>query len=283
MNIFITGINGFLGNYLANHFSESGHNISGTTSRTTLSKNIIQYKLGDEIPEGVFKNIDVVIHCAYNFIKGEKYSNINGTIELILSAKKEGVKKQFYISSLSARPDAISEYGTSKYQIEERIKDIEDVIIIRPGTIIGKGGVFGKMLTIAQKLPVVPITNGVNNALYLISIEDIYLILKYLSKSNDIKRDYNLYYHSNLSTPELFKILKRKFNKLYIPFNIPLFVFDVLLFLIEKVKIKLPLSSDNLKGYISSQNMIHKSDISLFDDVLKSRSETLENIILKNI
>ena len=29
--------------------------------------------------------------------------------------------------------------------------------------------------------------------------------------------------------------------------------------------------------------MIHKSDISLFDDVLKSRSETLENIILKNI
>ena len=109
------------------------------------------------------------------------------------------------------------------------------------------------------------------------------MILKYLSKSNDIKRDYNLYYHSNLSTPELFKILKRKFNKLYIPFNIPLFVFDVLLFLIEKVKIKLPLSSDNLKGYISSQDMIHKSDISLFDDVLKSRSETLENIILKNI
>ena len=139
------------------------------------------------------------------------------------------------------------------------------------------------MLTIAQKLPVVPITNGVSNALYLIAIEDIYLILKYLSKSNDIKRDYNLYYHSNLSTPELFKILKRKFNKLYIPFNIPLFVFDVLLFLIEKVKIKLPLSSDNLKGYISSQDMIHKSDISLFDDVLKSRSETLENIILKNI
>lgn len=283
MNIFITGINGFLGNYLASHFSESGHIVSGTTSRTTLSKNIIQCKLGDEIPEGVFKNMDVVIHCAYNFIKGEKHSNINGTIELILSAKKEGVKKQFYISSLSARPDAISEYGTSKYQIEERIKDIEGVIIIRPGTIIGKGGVFGKMLTIAQKLPVVPITNGVSNALYLIAIEDIYLILKYLSKSNDIKREYNLYYHSNLSTPELFKILKRKFNKLYIPFNIPLFVFDVLLFLIEKVKIKLPLSSDNLKGYISSQDMIHKSDISLFDDVLKSRSETLENIILKNI
>ncbi|MBY0424682.1 MAG: NAD(P)-dependent oxidoreductase [Cytophagales bacterium] len=282
MKVLITGINGFLGQNLAKYFMERGCVVSGTTSSdSSFSKaiNIFKYKIGFEFPPEALNNVDVIIHCAHSFREGDGKSNVENTVNLIRTAENLGIKQQIFVSSLSAREDAISEYGTTKFLIENSIKGIRGVIVVRPGTIIGNGGVFFKMIEMAKNFPVVPITIGIPNVMYLIGVDDLVRIIWDILQMPVKKDNFNLYYNTKISSFHLFKILKKLFKRNFVPVPIPLFFFKLLLFLVKNFNFKLPLSKDNLKGYITSQKMIHTSDIQLFG----IRDRLFEEIIFENL
>ena len=142
MNIFITGLNRFIARRLSLWLSDRGHSITGTSRSSNDRFPSIAWRLGDEIDRSVFANIDVIIHAAHDFTPGAKNTNVSGTIALEQAASASGVPRQIFISSLSTRPDAVSEYGQTKLA-EEKYFLSRGHTVVRPGTVLG--GLFGKL------------------------------------------------------------------------------------------------------------------------------------------
>ncbi len=268
MNIFITGINGFIATHLANVLSEQGHVIKGSTSKpeTQISNNcakpIYSLKLGDHsIDRSMFQDVEAVIHCAYDFEPGALEKNITGTITIAEAARNQGVRKQVFISSLSAHPDAVTEYGKAKYELERYFLQHKG-IVIRPGTVIGDGGVFGKILTLMKKSPILPLPSGGKSQMYLIGIADLCLsITKIFDRKGP--SEFNLYYPEKPTLrsvlTQIKSVLPCKVKMIPIPASFLLLPLELL----KRLHIRTPIDVDNLRGFIKSQDMTFRSNLEI--------------------
>ncbi len=159
MKVFITGIHGFIASHLSVFLRDQGYQVYGSTSRRSeppdrqsIPEKIYYHKLGEGFEGSMFAGMDVVIHCAHDFQKGALRRNIEGTLALAEAANHQQVSKQIFVSSLSARPDAQTEYGKAKYTIEQDFKK-NNGIIVRPGTVLGSGGIFGRNGRYDEEVP----------------------------------------------------------------------------------------------------------------------------------
>ncbi|MEN2280629.1 NAD-dependent epimerase/dehydratase family protein [Algoriphagus sp. SE2] len=174
MKIFITGITGLLGSYVAKEFASQGeiHGFKRSDSSTRLLQEVdfpIHWHEGsmsdiDSIDQAL-KGMDLVIHCAgkVSFLKKDEEElfeiNVRGTANLINSMLYSRVKKLIHVSSVSAlgRNPEITEvdedhkwvdsplntkYGTSKYwgELEAWRGEQEglDLIVVNPSILLGK-------------------------------------------------------------------------------------------------------------------------------------------------
>ncbi|MEP6616266.1 MAG: NAD(P)-dependent oxidoreductase [Ginsengibacter sp.] len=160
MKIFVTGITGFVGGAIANHFATLGHEVTGLGRKDSLPPhvssdcNYIQADISKPLePIGA----DIVIHAAglasdTASFKDLHLINSQGTFNVV-SASKE-VKHFVHISSSSVyhfkdfpmeEMDAgkcyekLSEYGKSKFLAEQHIQAarVNKKTILRPRAIYG--------------------------------------------------------------------------------------------------------------------------------------------------
>jgi nucleoside-diphosphate-sugar epimerase len=284
MNVFITGIRGFIASQLSLYLKNQGWTISGTTSRPVDtdddrpgSEKIYPYRLGEALDESIFSEVDVVVHCAHDFQKGALKKNIGGTIALAEAARRKGVNRQIYLSSLSSRSDAQSEYGKSKFAIEGYFKETGR-IIVRPGTVLGEGGIFGKMVHLVKTSPVVPLLDGGHSQMYVIGLDDLCRSLYQITNSPDDSGEYNLYYPEKVTLKEMLLTIRHLSGSrtLLIPVPAAFLVFPFSL--LNRLGIKLPIDIENLRGFIKSQTMIYQSDL----PKLLPASFSLEDILKRN-
>lgn len=153
MKLFITGIHGFLGRAMAEHFRRRGHTVTGSARNS--SEGVAALRIGEPFDPAAFRGSDVVIHAAHDFTAGAKEKNIRGTRAWFEAAAGA---RQVFFSSYSAGPDA-SEYGATKYAIEKMFLDAGQAVV-RPGLVIGEGGLFAKQRAALQKTPIVPLIAG---------------------------------------------------------------------------------------------------------------------------
>jgi nucleoside-diphosphate-sugar epimerase len=281
MNIFITGIKGFIAGRLSRYLKEQGWSVSGSTSKAEKSEGGQQvggrnfpHKLGDPVEESIFSGMDVVIHCAHDFQKAALNKNVEGTIALAEAAKRQGVKRHIFISSLSSRFDAQSEYGRAKFAIEGYFKEREG-IIIRPGTVLGEGGIFGKMARLVKTFPVVPLLDGGHSQMFVIGLDDLCRCLGRIINTRDDRQEYNLYYPQKVTLKELLEAIKRLTGRRTLLLPLPASSLILPLSLLNQLGIKLPIDIENLRGFIKSQTMIYPSDL----PKLRTTSSSLEEIL----
>lgn len=281
MNVFITGIQGFIASHLSLFLTDQGYIVSGSTSRTGAStgsrstgEKIFHHKLGGPVNEAMFDGIDVVIHCAHDFKKGALKTNIEGTIALAEAANKQRVDKQIFISSLSSRPDAQSEYGKAKFEIERYFKR-DKGIIIRPGTVLGEGGIFWKMVQLVKSSPVVPMLDGGISQMFVIGIDDLCRSIGRLIKTTGEPVEYNLYYPERVTLKEILTAIRRMLRRRTIFIPVPASFLILPLSILGAFGLKLPIDIENLRGFIKSQTMVYPSDL---PKVLKA-SMSLEDIL----
>ncbi|MGC1403369.1 MAG: NAD-dependent epimerase/dehydratase family protein [Thermodesulfobacteriota bacterium] len=267
MNVFITGIRGFIAGRLNLSLQDQGYTISGSTSKTgepmgrqPAGERIFHHKLGEPVDEAMFIGMDTVIHCAHDFQKGALKKNVEGTIAIAEAADKQGVGKQIFISSLSSRPDAQSEYGKAKFEIELYFKRNKG-IIIRPGTVLGNGGIFGKMVRLVKGFPVVPLLDGGNSQMYVIGVDDLCRSIYQVTKANGNTFEYNLYYPEKVTLKEILMAIRRLSGRHSILVPVPAAFLIMPLSFLNSLGIKLPVDIDNLRGFIKSQTMIYQSDL----------------------
>jgi len=174
VKIFITGITGLLGSYVAKEFASLGeiHGFKRTNSSTRLLNGVnfpIHWHDGslsnvDSIDQAL-EGMDLVIHCAgkVSFLNKDEEElfevNVRGTANLINSMLYSGVKKLIHVSSVAAlgrNPELTvidedhkwvdspfnTKYGTSKYwgELEAWRGEQEglDLIVVNPSILLGK-------------------------------------------------------------------------------------------------------------------------------------------------
>lgn len=170
MNIFITGIAGFLGSNLADYYVKKGYNVSGCDNLIGGEINNVNPKVtfhqGDcenlDFMTRITKSIDVLCHAAAFAHEGLSNvsptlicnNNVTGSVSVFTAAIRNKVKRIVYCSSMARYghisipfreddvPNPVDPYGVSKLAAENILKilssthDVEYNIAI-PHNIIG--------------------------------------------------------------------------------------------------------------------------------------------------
>jgi nucleoside-diphosphate-sugar epimerase len=141
---------------------------------------------------GALSKLDILIHCAYDFSlrrwEDIYETNVNGTLKLFESARKDGVRRIIFISSMSAFTGCRSMYGRAKLEVERKGAAL-DVISIRPGLIYGDepAGIFGAMTEAIKRFPVVPLVGLGKQIQYLVHDEDLCELIFNVSTLMELK------------------------------------------------------------------------------------------------
>lgn len=160
MKVLITGISGFIGNYLCKKWIDEGIEVISTVrNRNDINLNC-QIVYGDlSLGLNYFEPVDVIVHTAAQTPKEgitlDDYisSNICGTKKIIEYAQKYNVRKIIYISSISIYGDICEDvidedtsiinpnyYGLTKYIAECLLNESNlDCVSLRLPGILGEG------------------------------------------------------------------------------------------------------------------------------------------------
>ena len=197
MRIAVTGANGYVGSRIAAYLKKHA-----TVVELTRKNGFV---LGEKID---LRDIDVLMHCAYDFKDHEK--NIKGSLDLFKAAKG---KKIIFISSMSAFDGCKSQYGKAKLAVEKRAKGIT---IIRPGLVYDKNAesIIGKLRKVV-KLPIVPLIGG-NQKLYLVHSQDLGAVVWELANAPTPKKPIYAAHEQPHTFKEILTVLAGK-KKFFIP------------------------------------------------------------------
>lgn len=240
--VVITGATGFIGSHLAHHFESLGWEVVrlGRASAISTHRYSLQQGASDEALAGA----RALIHCAY--AAGEERLNIEGTKLLLSQARKHGIGKFVFLSSYSAHEGALSVYGKQKLAIEKILDPTRD-LIIRPGLVIGNGGVFAAIRDSIRRIPIVPLFGGGRQPLQTIAVNDLCRMIGQLV----LTRRSGLFALAEtkpVAIAEFYRELARqmRIRAVFIPF--PLLPALCILKLCEKMELRLPVSSESLLG-----------------------------------
>jgi nucleoside-diphosphate-sugar epimerase len=258
MNVLLTGATGFVGGHILRYLTESNVKMSvlGRAIPSAFPKesffcaaidNTTNYSLA-------IKGVDVIVHSAarahimndLSLDPLEEFRKVNtkGTMNLAKQAAEAGVKRFIFISSIKVNGEMTSSktpftssdprlpedaYGMSKSEAEEALLRLAfsssmEVVIIRPPLVYGPGvkANFLSLLKMAA-LPIpLPFGNIKNNRRSLVSVFNLAdLINVCLTHKNAVNKVIMVSDGRDVSTSELFFLLKAAFRKKNLSYSIP--------------------------------------------------------------
>ena len=248
--IAITGANGFVGSALVNSFLEKGMQtikLVRTLSAVPVTEERV-FELEAPPAFNLLHGIDILIHCAFvsPTEKNAAITDYKGTAALIEHAKKSGIKKIIFFSTVSAHEDAVSAYGSSKYKMEQLLDPDRDAIV-KPALIIGNGGLFLRLLKQALTKRTVPLIENGKQPMQVIPLEDVISAVHSIIDRN-LTGSFVLANEENFSYKEMFKQIASVYG-VYLRFlPLPVFPVKMALAISDMIGVKLPVSKENLSG-----------------------------------
>jgi nucleoside-diphosphate-sugar epimerase len=266
MRVAITGANGFIGRALLARLDRGGAAVIALTrnprpdsadSRHTWIRYSLEEGIGGSLPD----DCDVLIHCAYGISatgKGDIELNVNAVKALQSAAAGRRI---VFISSMSAHPGALSAYGRGKWAIEGMLRKDAD-LVIKPGFVIGPGGIFERLRRSLQSLPFVPLFYGGNQPIQTIWVED-------LVEAIAVAVDWGVSGVLALGSAEAIPIREfyrailasDRLKKPLVP--VPGKPSLIMLRILEKLGVRLPMSSENLLGLLALREFETKHSLEL--------------------
>jgi NADH dehydrogenase len=282
VKLFLTGVGGFLGSHLAAHWAASGHEVYGASRSGAIvpelrhvTRRVVPFTLGEAIQPEDLAGVDVVVHLAYDRKAGFDV-NVEGTKLVYAAARAAGVPRQIFVSSYSARPESIAEYGRLKRQLETYFLERGETIV-RPGLVVGNGGLFFRNMRKILRSPVMPLLDGGRDLLPVVAVDDFAAAMTTLLESR--AGAYNLFNPELVTMRQFMETINRAGGHRALYFNIPVSWASGLLSLSEKLRIKLPIDSDNLRALKQNQECIHKSDLQTLVPAYRSLKEMIAAVI----
>ena len=296
-SIVIFGGAGFVGKHLIRRLTKNGYKIIVPYQRSIqeakirllgVTGQVIPFRyssLDDKRLKSVLNNTDVCINLKTTY--DQKKGDFNNSIfkfnqKLIKILKVSNLLKQFiFFSGLGADLDKNSTRSVAVYKSEkEALKYLDNVIIIRPGVIIGGGDVFLKrLLPIFKASFFVPLFGDGSTKFQPVFIDDVSLAVEKIITDNiEGQGIYELAGSRAISYKDFYKYISKCLNKTRVLVPTPLNLIKPIISIAEKTPFS-PLTSEQLLLF-EKDNIIQNIDKS-FKDLEISPQDTLQ--ITKNI
>jgi nucleoside-diphosphate-sugar epimerase len=270
VKIFITGIRGFLGSSLEQALLAAGHQLMGSVSRYEPARPELRVMcIGEPVADDLFGDAEVVIHGAHDFSPGALERNVEAAVRLFEAA---GTKRQMFISSCAASPDAAVEYGTAKFRIETFFLEHRQVIV-RPGLVIGSGGLFGRQLRFMTSSPVIPLLDGGRTPIPVVGVADFCTAIVAIIAAGNHGGEFNLFNPDMPTTRQLTEAVLRASGHRAWLLPVSYELAQGFLRLTEALGIPLPVTTQNLGG--ARQVGTHRSTL----EALVPRPATLDEMV----
>lgn len=284
--VFITGVSGFVGGELARALSQKGYRVLGSSSRSVQTdipgvERVFALDFESPIDSSVFEGVDVLIHVAHVMKRGAKSQNLAGTRRISEAARSKGVRRQLFISSFSALSTAKTEYAETKRELEALFRGPSDVIL-RPGLVVGAGGLFKRMWQTMRHPKILPLLGGGRQFVPIVWIEDIADAIDHLLQSEK-SGEFNLFNGERLRLIDLLAEIRRqgRFRVLFCPISIA-FVLSVIR-LFERFRIPIPVGSENIEGLIANSQVRAPSHLRTLIGREKPMPEMISELVKKSI
>lgn len=187
MHVMVTGAAGYIGERLIATMLGRGWHIT-VLGRAAIDPaaaprlRLYEWRLGANVPEPAFsaeksfQNVDAVVHLAHDWSGGTgavDEKNVRDTCKLLNGSRAHGVRRFVFISSLSARPDALNRYGRTKAAIEDCLSGPGEVAA-RVGLVYGgrPRSMYATLCRITDISPVIPMI-GADQAVQPMHIDDV--------------------------------------------------------------------------------------------------------------
>jgi nucleoside-diphosphate-sugar epimerase len=262
VRLLIIGAAGFIGSHLVQAAAAQGHKVIALSRGGRRSQSVaiaFRWSFGEPVPAEAVQNVDCAIHLAHDF-GGEEGARrtIESTLRVAAELRGGGVCRQLFFSSYSAGEHAVSLYGKTKLAMERAFAGQEDIVVVRPGLVIGEGGIYGRIRKWAQTLPLIPLPDGGTGKVPVIAIGDLCARTLLLATMMTPPREENLFEPDLKSLREL--VLKAAEEVGRRPRILPVSsgLLIRLLAMAGRLGIPLPVDADNLIGFLANQKSQHK-------------------------
>ena len=205
------------------------------------------------------ERFDAVVHAALDTGPNAYTVNVAGTQRWMEEAAAAGIGLQILLSTLSATPDARSDYGQAKYDLEHSsCRQAESSI--GWGSWWATGGMFGRMVESVRRYPVVPLLNGGRQLVYVLGIGFVCDVLRdcIAADGDGLRgRAWNIQQPQPYPLRQVIEAICRGygFRRLLLP--IPAQPVLIAVRLAERLPLpKLPISSSNVQGLIQQGQQI---------------------------
>jgi nucleoside-diphosphate-sugar epimerase len=278
----ITGANGFIGSALVHYLENAGYPVITLVRKKLDRKNGQErfYDLQQPPADDLLAGVDVLIHCAVIWSDGQvdaEQLNYLGTEKLITCARSNGVKKIIFISSVSAHDKAISSYGKGKFHTES-LFDLQKDVVLRCSLVIGKGGLFGRMLNHALSIRIIPLFYKGRQQVQIISIDDVLKSVLAIITEN-MAGCYILANRQHITYRSLFQTIARINKKLIIFIPVPVSIIQLLCNITSLLKLPFPVSKENIQGLKMIQFMDPEASLQQLKLNPGSLEEKLQSLV----
>ncbi len=275
--IAITGANGFIGSEMVRAFSVKGYNVKALVHHEPKVKiagvEYCHYSIEDIPSSEMFANVDVLIHLAFAFRK-KMIDGEDANTRAARFIKQLNLPKYVLMSSFAAStPVTPSYYGQCKRDMEELFK--ED-LILRPGLVLGNGGLFGRMKHQLQRSRFVPLLKSGKQVIQSIFVYDLVKSTTWLIE-HDATGVHELAHPEKIFYKELLELMAKQLNMPLTFIPVPLLLMKGLVAALQLLPDP-PFNKDNLIGLMASKYVDTSAEYKLMDGTWLSPIETLKKL-----
>jgi nucleoside-diphosphate-sugar epimerase len=254
--VVVSGATGFLGRAACDHLAARGFAVRGLARDPDAARAVepgfawFLGRLPDACDPRAFEGALALVHCAWETrFRSERRSwsvNVEGSRGWFAAARSAGVGKLVFVSSMSAHEDTESPYGRTKRAVEALL-DPERDVALRPGTIVGEGGVFWRQARAVATLPFIPVFFGGDQRFHTVALADVCRAIG-VAVETDLRGTVGVGEPASVGLREFYAAialaLGRRPRFLPVPGHLALAALRAA----ECLGFRLPLSSDNLLG-----------------------------------
>jgi nucleoside-diphosphate-sugar epimerase len=239
----ITGGSGFIGRHLVRHLEDAGWEVRAPARA--------QWDLGRPLGP-LLDGADVVVHGASVPYDQPRASELNrmGTRLILGEVRGRTRVRLVFLSSLSARSGATSQYGNDKFELQSLLAGPSE-LAIRPGLVLGDAGLFDRIRRIVARGGIVPLVGG-GQMVQTVHVDDLVAAIVVA-----IDRELDGVIAVAESRPVTFRALlveaARQMDVRVRFAPVPFWAVDAGLRTARALRLRLPVSSENLSGLRSLQ------------------------------
>jgi nucleoside-diphosphate-sugar epimerase len=247
--ILVTGGGGFIGGALLRYFAARGWRAIGCGRRRPARvPDAVEWRAYDlastEISDELFYGVDVLVHAAY--AKEDLARNVTGSTRLLEQAQRNAIKCIVFISSLAAHEAALSQYGKQKYALEKLFEG-RGALVVRPGLVLGEGGIFGAMRAYLREHRLVPLIDGGRQPLQTVYVDDLAAAL-FAAIARGLRGTYTIAECDPVPYREFYRALGERMGVSVIFVPIPFWAADAAVRAARLLRVPLPIDRENLLG-----------------------------------